>query len=109
MTPEQSFYQLCVCEIGIVLIGLVNVPVAAAIQILAPLIIFFGMIGHPLTYQSGLFIASFTLGTIVFSLLFLFFSNAFLPLLIITVFTLLTVAAVRIIENRMQRHFSGAL
>jgi hypothetical protein len=108
MTPDQSFYQLCASEIVVVLIGLVNIQVAVVIQILVPLIIFPGVIDHSPSYQPSLFIASFGLGTIAFATLLLLFRNAFVPLLLMAGFALLSLAIIRLAENRIQRYYGGA-
>jgi hypothetical protein len=108
MTTDWSFYELCAAELCIVLIGLVNFPVAVLFQILIPLIIFPGFIVHHHLYQPALFIASFALGTIGLAALLLLFRNTLIPLLVIAVFAMFSLFTVRIAENRLKVHYRGA-
>lgn len=107
MLPERIFYLLCASEIGVVLVGLVNLPVAAVIQIIVPLIIFHDFIVQPNSYQPVLFVCTFALCTILFAALFLFFGNIFIFLLIVAGFSLISFSALRMTEDSLQQYYSG--
>ncbi len=107
MKSEKRYYPLCATEIGVVLIGVVNMPAATIIQILGPFLIFSDLIFRPHAYHRVLFIACFMLSTILFTTSLFYFENTFLPLLIIVALTLFSMLTIRVAENCIQRHFIG--
>lgn len=107
MPFEQSYYKLCACEIGIVLIGLVSITAAVVSQILVLLVIFRDFIIPPHAYQPVRFTTSLAIGTIVFSALLLFFRHTSVPLLFLAGFTLLSLLVVILSERRIQQYKRG--
>jgi hypothetical protein len=91
-----------------VLIGFVNLPAAAVLQILVPLVIFRDLVITSNAYQPVPFAMALVLGTIIFTGLLLFFRHTFIPLLFLAGFALLSFFSAIIAENRIEQMYGGA-
>lgn len=107
MPYERSFYQLCAGELCIVLIGFVNIPAAAVLQILVPLVIFRDLIITSRAYQPVPFAIALVLGTIIFTGLLLFFHHTFFPLIFLAGSSLISLFSVINAESRIEQMCGG--
>ncbi len=103
VSDDLRFLLLCAGEILVLVVGLVNLPAAIALQVVVPLLIF----RDRLSYRPITFIAAVALGTIIVGAILLFFRHTLIPLVLIGAFAALALGVLILAEARLQRQYGG--
>ena len=101
---DLRFLLLCAGEVVIMLVGLVYLPAAVALQVLVPLFLY----RDRLDYRAVPFVAAVALGTIVVGALLVLFRHTLLPLVLTGAFAAVALGSLVLAEARLQRRYGGA-
>ena len=107
ISPQYTFYLLCLGELCVVFTGFASIPVATCLQILILLAIFPNLVFSKYAFHPVAFLVSFSIATIFFASLVLSFRHTFLIFLLVAVTSAFAILCLICSENRLEQQSGG--